>query len=239
MFFRVEDLPVDQIGDAYLLDFVGRPGFVQQLSPKVDRVIILDHHKTAVKMLEDGEFDSENVTKVIDGGSGATIAYEYFKEKISALANGNTSGFHKFEHRNQDDSGAYKSKTRVNRHEVIELKKRYRAFEETVTTMDRLEYTPQHLVRLLPIVMDGNCFKFNAPVVSAYTLAFSKAVADCCGWKLWYCIQFHYTPQHLVRLLPIVVDGNCFKFNAPTGSTRLPLRLRPPTDNQKSGFGSA
>ncbi|KAI7740905.1 hypothetical protein M8C21_027222 [Ambrosia artemisiifolia] len=96
---KVEDLPVDQIGDAYLLDFVGPPGFVQQLSPKVDRVIILDHHKTAVKMLEDGEFGSENVAKVIDmGRSGATIAYDYFKEKISALANGNnTSGLLKFE----------------------------------------------------------------------------------------------------------------------------------------------
>ncbi|GJX35668.1 hypothetical protein Tco_0247225, partial [Tanacetum coccineum] len=34
---QVEELPLDQIGDAYLLDFVGPPGFVQQLSPKVDR----------------------------------------------------------------------------------------------------------------------------------------------------------------------------------------------------------
>lgn len=41
MFFRVEELPVDQIGDAYLLDFVGPPGFVQQLSPKVDRFALL------------------------------------------------------------------------------------------------------------------------------------------------------------------------------------------------------
>ncbi|KAI7728353.1 hypothetical protein M8C21_005012 [Ambrosia artemisiifolia] len=73
----------------------------------------------------------------------------------------------------------------------------------------------------------------------------------------WYCIQFQYTPQHLVRLLPIVVNGNCFKFKAPAaaleidrlririlglklqGSTRPALRLRPPTDNQKPGFGSA
>ncbi|GKF09900.1 hypothetical protein Tco_0044124, partial [Tanacetum coccineum] len=34
---KIEELPVDQIGDAYLLDFVGPPGFVQQLSLKVDR----------------------------------------------------------------------------------------------------------------------------------------------------------------------------------------------------------
>nr|GEX05921.1 microsomal glutathione S-transferase 3-like [Tanacetum cinerariifolium] len=32
----VEELPLDKIGDAYLLDFVGPPGFVQQLSSKVD-----------------------------------------------------------------------------------------------------------------------------------------------------------------------------------------------------------
>nr|KAJ0222899.1 hypothetical protein LSAT_V11C200052580 [Lactuca sativa] len=100
---KVEDLPLDQIGDAYLLDFVGPPGFVQQLSPKVDRVIILDHHKTALKMLDEGEFSYKNVTKVIDmGRSGATIAYDYFKEKTLSLKNGNNLsnhelGIHKFE----------------------------------------------------------------------------------------------------------------------------------------------
>ncbi|GKF14917.1 hypothetical protein Tco_0056379, partial [Tanacetum coccineum] len=53
-------------------------------------VIILDHHKTALKMLDEGEFSGENVTKVIDmGRSGATIAYDHFKEKLSALENGN------------------------------------------------------------------------------------------------------------------------------------------------------
>ncbi|GJU32866.1 hypothetical protein Tco_1176455 [Tanacetum coccineum] len=61
----VEELPFDQIGDAYLLDFVGPPSFVQQLSPKVDGVIILDYHKTALKMLDEGEFSSENVTKLL------------------------------------------------------------------------------------------------------------------------------------------------------------------------------
>lgn len=91
---KAEELPLNQIGDAYLLDFVGPPGFVQQLSPKVDRVIILDHHKTALKMLADGEFAGENVMKVIDmGRSGATIAYDFFKKKILALENGkNSSG---------------------------------------------------------------------------------------------------------------------------------------------------
>ncbi|KAI7736870.1 hypothetical protein M8C21_014411, partial [Ambrosia artemisiifolia] len=30
----------------------------------------------------------------------------------------------------------------------------------------RLECTPQHLVRLLPIIVDENCFKFNAPATA-------------------------------------------------------------------------
>ncbi|KAI7724641.1 hypothetical protein M8C21_004389 [Ambrosia artemisiifolia] len=41
----------------------------------------------------------------------------------------------------------------------------------------------------------------------------------------WYCIQFQYTPQHLVWMMPIVVDGNCFKFNAPTAALEID-RLR-------------
>lgn len=54
-------------------------------------------------MLDEGEFSGENVTKVIDmGRSGATIAHDYFKEKLSALESGNNlrgreSGIHKFE----------------------------------------------------------------------------------------------------------------------------------------------
>lgn len=51
MFFRVEELPVDQIGDAYLLDFVGPPGFVQQLSPKVDRFVVLYYLKLTLETL--------------------------------------------------------------------------------------------------------------------------------------------------------------------------------------------
>lgn len=101
---KVEDLPLDEIGDAYLLDFVGPPGFVQQLSPKVDRVIILDHHKTALKMLDEGEFSYKNVTKVIDmERSGATISHDYFKEKTVTLKKNENnlsiheSSIHKFE----------------------------------------------------------------------------------------------------------------------------------------------
>ncbi|KAK2421624.1 hypothetical protein QL285_032234 [Trifolium repens] len=80
----VQDLPFNQITDLYLLDFVGPPGFVQEISTKVPRVIILDHHKTAFESLcsEDTSL-GENVIKVIDmERSGATIAFDYFKEKL-------------------------------------------------------------------------------------------------------------------------------------------------------------
>ncbi|CAK9164363.1 unnamed protein product [Ilex paraguariensis] len=80
---RVEELPLDEIGDVYLLDFVGPPGFLLELSPKVERVILLDHHKTALEMLRDEASVGGNVIKVIDmQRSGATIAYNYFKEKL-------------------------------------------------------------------------------------------------------------------------------------------------------------
>ncbi|GAV83775.1 hypothetical protein CFOL_v3_27220 [Cephalotus follicularis] len=80
--------PHHQISNLYLLDFVGPPGFVQDISTKVGgRVIILDHHKTALEMLDDdGDAETENVTKVLDmARSGATIAFDYFKEKLLLL----------------------------------------------------------------------------------------------------------------------------------------------------------
>ncbi|GFZ12310.1 hypothetical protein Acr_23g0006950 [Actinidia rufa] len=82
---RAEQLPLSEIEDVYLLDFVGPHGFVQQLSSKVDRVIVLDHHKTALDMLGGAKASviGENVFQIIDmDRSGATIAYEFFKEKL-------------------------------------------------------------------------------------------------------------------------------------------------------------
>ncbi|KAL3824946.1 hypothetical protein ACJIZ3_020975 [Penstemon smallii] len=80
---RAEDLPLNEIDNVYLLDFVGPPGFIQELSPKVGRVVVLDHHKTAIDVLGSGRSVSGNVTKVMDmERSGATIAYDYFKEKL-------------------------------------------------------------------------------------------------------------------------------------------------------------
>ncbi|CAL0332612.1 unnamed protein product [Lupinus luteus] len=80
---RAQDLPLHQITDLYLLDFVGPSGFVQEISSRVQRVIILDHHKTALETLGNETLAGENVDKVIDmERSGATIAFDYFKDKL-------------------------------------------------------------------------------------------------------------------------------------------------------------
>ncbi|KAJ6295017.1 hypothetical protein OIU76_022998 [Salix suchowensis] len=51
--------------------------------PKFPRVVILDHHKTAMETLGGTSFEGENVSKVIDmERSGATIAFDYFKHKL-------------------------------------------------------------------------------------------------------------------------------------------------------------
>ncbi|KGN63972.1 uncharacterized protein LOC101214462 [Cucumis sativus] len=87
---RPDQLPLHQIADVYLLDYVGPFGFVQDISSKVNRVIILDHHKTALEKLTHDCSIGENVIKVIDiQRSGATIAFDYFKQKLvqDAVAN--------------------------------------------------------------------------------------------------------------------------------------------------------
>ncbi|KAJ3706855.1 hypothetical protein LUZ61_010560 [Rhynchospora tenuis] len=84
---RCDSLPLDEISEAYLLDFAGPPGFVNELSSKIDRVTILDHHKTALEALSDDAATGKNVTKIIDmNRSGATIAFDFFRDKLSSAA---------------------------------------------------------------------------------------------------------------------------------------------------------
>ncbi|XBH63761.1 uncharacterized protein [Aegilops tauschii subsp. strangulata] len=90
---RSDGLPFDEIEDVYLLDFVGPPGFVADIAPKVQSVTILDHHKTAMESLCGSATLGENVNKVIDmQRSGATIAFDYFRNKL--LTEASTSRNH-------------------------------------------------------------------------------------------------------------------------------------------------
>lgn len=53
----------------------------------MSRVFVLDHHRTAFEALCDDSVNS-NVTKIMDmKRSGATIAYDYFRQKLLDLAN--------------------------------------------------------------------------------------------------------------------------------------------------------
>ncbi|XP_042472274.1 uncharacterized protein LOC122054926 [Zingiber officinale] len=80
---QVDDLPLGEINEVYLLDFIGSSGFIGELYPKVESVIILDHHKTVVEALCGNASFGKNVIKVIDmDKSGATIAFDFFKEKL-------------------------------------------------------------------------------------------------------------------------------------------------------------
>lgn len=75
-----QSLPLGDIDDLYLLDFVGPPGFVAEVASRVGRVLILDHHKTA---LHDPFLVAPNVSNLIDlNRSGATLAFDYFKDRI-------------------------------------------------------------------------------------------------------------------------------------------------------------
>ncbi|GAB2290871.1 hypothetical protein Dimus_025136 [Dionaea muscipula] len=82
---KPEQLPLDEIEDVYLLDFAGPSGFLQDLASKVEKVTVLDHHKTALEMQSgEGASRMKNMVKVIDmDRSGATIAHDFFKQKLS------------------------------------------------------------------------------------------------------------------------------------------------------------
>ncbi|KAG9442483.1 hypothetical protein H6P81_018337 [Aristolochia fimbriata] len=80
---RPENLPLDELDDVYLLDFAGPEGFVKDISTKVERVIVLDHHKTAMEMLGGDASFCSNVIKVLDmKRCGATIAFDYFRDLL-------------------------------------------------------------------------------------------------------------------------------------------------------------
>ncbi|CAN6464095.1 unnamed protein product [Victoria cruziana] len=56
------------------------------------RVVILDHHKTALEMFSKDDTFSQNIIKVIDmDRSGATIAFDFFVEKLRERYKGSLS----------------------------------------------------------------------------------------------------------------------------------------------------
>eukprot|EP00252_Welwitschia_mirabilis_P021872 TRINITY_DN5730_c0_g1_i1.p1 TRINITY_DN5730_c0_g1~~TRINITY_DN5730_c0_g1_i1.p1 ORF type:complete len:320 (+),score=60.88 TRINITY_DN5730_c0_g1_i1:202-1161(+) len=82
---KIEDLPFSDFEAVYLLDMVGPDGFVKDLSLKAKRVVILDHHLTAVKRFKADEYAFQNIHCIIDmRRSAATVAYDYFTEKLQS-----------------------------------------------------------------------------------------------------------------------------------------------------------
>lgn len=60
-----------------------RQHFVAHIEPAVLRVIVLDHHKTAIEMLTPSEAHCPNLDLQLDiNRSGATIALDYFKPQV-------------------------------------------------------------------------------------------------------------------------------------------------------------
>eukprot|EP00742_Colponemidia_sp_Colp-10_P009832 GILJ01010757.1.p1 GENE.GILJ01010757.1~~GILJ01010757.1.p1 ORF type:complete len:331 (-),score=56.65 GILJ01010757.1:252-1244(-) len=67
----------------YLLDFTGGPGFMFELAKRVKKVIVLDHHKTAIDAVErareTGEIPENMELHLRLDRSGATAALDYFE----------------------------------------------------------------------------------------------------------------------------------------------------------------
>ena len=63
----------------HFLDYTGPPGFPEACAHVAERVVVLDHHKTAQETLVGRDDLPANLTIEIDmSRSGATIARDYF-----------------------------------------------------------------------------------------------------------------------------------------------------------------
>jgi nanoRNase/pAp phosphatase (c-di-AMP/oligoRNAs hydrolase) len=69
----------------YLLDYIGPQTFITDLAPIVNKIVVLDHHKTGMELinkLKEAHKLPENIEVVYDmNRSGATIAYDYFNQE--------------------------------------------------------------------------------------------------------------------------------------------------------------
>ncbi|CAG9461374.1 unnamed protein product [Pedinophyceae sp. YPF-701] len=79
----VADVGLSRDDTVYMLDFAGHPGFAQDLCAACARVVVLDHHKTALEALGDPASRPENMEVTFDmDRSGATIARDHFAPKV-------------------------------------------------------------------------------------------------------------------------------------------------------------
>ncbi|KAL3157489.1 hypothetical protein ABBQ32_011953 [Trebouxia sp. C0010 RCD-2024] len=80
---QVNDLQLQAGQTLYMLDFAGPPGFAKAVAEHGARVVVLDHHKTALELLNTTESQHPNLDAQIDmSRSGATIALDYFKPEV-------------------------------------------------------------------------------------------------------------------------------------------------------------
>lgn len=75
---------IKEFHEVYLLDFAGSPGFVEKLAALASKVVVIDHHKTAIDHLMEGNYQlPPKVELYMDlKKSGAVLALDYFKPAI-------------------------------------------------------------------------------------------------------------------------------------------------------------
>jgi oligoribonuclease NrnB/cAMP/cGMP phosphodiesterase (DHH superfamily) len=85
---------VHNVNNMNSVDYCGPTGFISNLSPLVKKIILLDHHKTAIELIDDMKAKSTipgNFECVLElKQSGATISWDYFNAQKS-LAHGFTA----------------------------------------------------------------------------------------------------------------------------------------------------
>jgi hypothetical protein len=82
---------LDSDSVVYLLDYVGPQNFAVDLSKKVKKLIIIDHHKTAFEMFENKKDLPLNMEVNLEmKQSGATLAYSYFNKQKTLFPDSTT-----------------------------------------------------------------------------------------------------------------------------------------------------
>jgi len=68
--------------EVYLLDYIGGNTFVKELAPIVKHITIIDHHKTAVEVIDslraNNQMPKNLDVHIVMDKSGATLAWDIF-----------------------------------------------------------------------------------------------------------------------------------------------------------------